>query len=44
MDVQPKYKRVTLKLSGEVLGGSQGFGIEGEQFLSSQMKLRMPYL
>lgn len=30
MDTNPQYKRVTLKLSGEVLGGSQGFGIEGD--------------
>jgi uridylate kinase len=27
---QPKYKRIMLKLSGEMLGGERGFGIEGE--------------
>jgi uridylate kinase len=26
---QPKYKRIMLKLSGEMLGGERGFGIEG---------------
>ncbi len=28
--VQPKYKRIVLKLSGESLQGPQGFGISGE--------------
>ena len=28
---QPKYKRVLLKLSGEVLAGGEGFGINGPQ-------------
>ena len=39
MDKVPKYKRVTLKLSGEVLGGSQGFGIQGEavSFLADEI-------
>lgn len=27
---EPKYKRVMLKLSGEMLGGAKGFGIEGD--------------
>ncbi|MBT3933499.1 MAG: UMP kinase [Bacteroidetes bacterium] len=35
-----KYKRVLLKLSGEVLGGSKGFGISAEAlaFYSSEIK------
>ena len=39
MDKSPKYKRVTLKLSGEVLGGSQGFGIQGDavSFLADEI-------
>lgn len=28
---QPKYQRVLLKLSGEVLAGGEGFGINGQQ-------------
>lgn len=28
IDLRPKYKRVLLKLSGEVLGGDRGFGID----------------
>ena len=28
---QPKYKRVLLKLSGEVLAGGASFGIDGAQ-------------
>ncbi|TCZ79992.1 UMP kinase [Paenibacillus albiflavus] len=31
---QPKYKRVVLKLSGEALAGSQGYGIESEMMTS----------
>lgn len=27
---EPKYRRIMLKLSGEMLGGHQGFGIDGE--------------
>ena len=27
--MKPKYKRILLKLSGEMLGGDQGFGIDG---------------
>ena len=28
MDMQPKYKRILLKLSGEALAGRQGFGLD----------------
>jgi uridylate kinase len=28
--IQPKYRRIMLKLSGEMLGGENGFGIEGD--------------
>lgn len=30
MSIQPKYKRVVLKLSGEAMAGDQGFGINPE--------------
>ncbi|MGI9860400.1 UMP kinase [Moorella naiadis] len=38
--VQPKYKRVILKISGEALAGNQGFGIEQDVITSiaSQIK------
>jgi uridylate kinase len=38
--VQPKYKRIVLKLSGESLQGPQGFGIHGEtvQAIASELK------
>ena len=35
--MQPKYKRVLLKLSGEALAGSQGFGLN-EDVLSEISK------
>ncbi len=36
---QAKYKRIMLKLSGEMLGGERGFGIEGEnlQFVAHEI-------
>lgn len=36
---QSKYKRIMLKLSGEMLGGERGFGIEGEalQFVAHEV-------
>src|SRR6267154_6393279 len=38
--VQPKYKRIVLKLSGESLQGPQGFGIHGEtvQAIARELK------
>ena len=38
--VQPKYKRIVLKLSGESLQGPQGFGIHGEtvQAIAQELK------
>jgi uridylate kinase len=36
---QPKYKRVLLKLSGEVLAGGASFGIDGTQVKSLAAEL-----
>jgi uridylate kinase len=38
--IQPKYKRIVLKLSGESLQGPQGFGIHGEtmQAIAKELK------
>jgi uridylate kinase len=38
--VQPKYKRIVLKLSGESLQGPQGFGIHGETVRSIARELK----
>lgn len=32
--MEPKYKRIILKLSGEALGGSKGFGLDEETLIS----------
>ncbi len=39
-DPQPKYRRILLKLSGEILAGSKSFGIESKSFdyVCSQVK------
>ena len=34
MDMQPKYKRILLKLSGEALAGRQGFGLDQDVIAS----------
>ena len=31
---KPRYKRVVLKISGEALAGSQGFGLQHEMLVS----------
>ncbi|BCV21117.1 UMP kinase [Moorella sp. Hama-1] len=38
--VQPKYKRVILKISGEALAGNQGFGIEQEVIMSIARQIK----
>ena len=38
--VQLKYKRVLLKLSGEVLGGTQGYGIDPEVITSIALEVK----
>lgn len=37
---QPKFKRVVLKLSGEALAGSQGYGIESEMMTSVAQQVK----
>jgi uridylate kinase len=34
VSLEPKYKRIILKLSGEALGGSKGFGLDEETLIS----------
>ncbi len=40
---QPRYKRIVLKLSGEVLAGPQGFGIDPDQAAAIATKLKQVY-
>jgi len=37
---QLRYKRVLLKLSGEVLGGAQGYGIDPETITAIAMEIK----
>lgn len=38
--VEPKYKRIILKLSGEALGGNKGFGLDEETLVSIAKQIK----
>jgi uridylate kinase len=40
VDMEPIYKRVVLKLSGEALAGGKGTGIDGETIISIADQVR----
>ena len=42
-NINPRYKRVLLKVSGEILGGEKGFGIDPEAFQMVASRVKEAY-